>query len=151
MFLEVLISIALISIVFVTLLGVGFTSLNISPSLVKQDKADFLAREEIEAIRAFRDSTASTWNTTGLGSYSAGTAYRMVLGGVPQSWSVASGSETTGGFTRQFTLARVSRDTSGYIVSSGGTDDPDTRKVTVQVTWSGKTRQITTYLTNWQK
>lgn len=149
-FLEVVIAIALISIVFITLLGMGFSSLNISASLQQQNQADALAKEEIEAVRAFRDATATTWDTTGIGSYSTGVAYHALASGNPSSWSLVAGSETIDSFTRQAVFDRVNRDAAGNIVSSG-TDDPDTRKVTVQVAFGSKTHQLVTYLTNWQK
>src|SRR5260221_9584326 len=82
-FLEIIIAIALVSIVFVTLLGVGFSLLNISASLKQASQADALAKEEMEAVRVFRDATASTWSTTGVGSYPTATAYHMVLSGSP--------------------------------------------------------------------
>lgn len=150
-FLEIIIAIALIGIVFTALLGIGFSLLSTSSSLQKQGQADALAKEEIEAVRAFRDSKASTWSSTGLGSYSTGIVYHMSLGGSPTTWSIASGQETTGIFTRQVAFDRVSRDANGNIVLAGGVDDPDTRKVTATVAWGSKTYQIISYLTNWQK
>ncbi|MEK7664500.1 MAG: hypothetical protein AAB340_03655 [Patescibacteria group bacterium] len=150
-FLEIIISIALISIVFITLLGVGFLSLNVSQSLQKSSESDSLIAEEIEAVRAFRDSTASAWSTTGIGSLNTASDYHFVLSGSPPSWSVVTGSEVLGDFTRKVVFDSVQRDANGYIVLSGGTDDPDTRKVTVQVISSSKNYQTITYLTNWQK
>lgn len=150
-FLEIIIAASLISIVFITLLGIGFSSLNVSASLQQESQADALAREEIEALRAFRDFTKSSWETTGIGSYSTGVAYYLVVsGGNPASWSIVPGSETVGIFTRQVVFDRVSRDANGNIAPSG-TDDPDSRKVTVNVSWNDRTYQIITYLTNWQK
>lgn len=149
-FLEIIIAIALVSIVFVTLLGVGFSSLNVSALLQQESQADALAKEEIEAVRAFRDSTALSWGTTGIGSHNTGVDYHLVLGSNPASWSIITGSETVGNFTRKVVFDRVLRDSNGNIASSG-IDDPDTRKVTVQVNFGSKIYEIITYLTNWQK
>lgn len=150
-FLEIIIAIALISIVFISLLGIGFSSLNVSTSLGQESQADFLAKEEIEAVRAFRDSTAGSFDTTGIGSYETNADYHLVLSGSPSSWSIAQGSETIGIFTRKVVFDNVMRDAGGNIVESNGTDDPDTRKVTVMVDFGSKTYQLITYLTNWQK
>jgi hypothetical protein len=38
-------------------------------------------------------------------------------------------------YTRYFYLENVSRDSSGFIVGSGGTDDPSTQRVTVSTSW----------------
>lgn len=150
-FLEIIIAVALIGIVFITLLGIGFSSLNVSTSLQKQSKADVLAKEEIEAVRAFRDSTASTWSSSGLGFYNVNTDYHLILGGSPPAWSISAGTETIGEFTRKVVFGNVMRDGGGNIVESGGTNDPDTRKVTATVTYNNKTHQLTAYFTNWQK
>jgi len=149
-FLEIIIAVALISIVFITLLGVGFSSLNVSSSLQQQSQANALAQEEIEAVRAFRDSTASTWDTTGIGSYNTATDYHLVLSGNPPAWSITADSEVVGQFTRKIVFNNVSRNANGDIVESGGTYDPDTRKITVTVIFGSKTHQLATYLTNWQ-
>lgn len=150
-FLEVIISISLISIVFIALFSVGFSSLNVSQSLQLQSKADALLKEELEALRAFRDSTASTWSANGVGSFTIGSDYHMVYGGSPETWSVVSGSETVGEITRKIVFEQALRDVNGNIVSSGGTNDPDTRKITAEASFGSKTYQIVTYLTNWQK
>lgn len=149
--LEIIIAIALFAIVSVSILGLLLSLINTSAFLQKQNKAEFLIKEYIEAVRVFRDSTANSWSSTGVGSLSTGTPYHLVLSGDPPTWSLASGPETTDGFTKQVVFEKVSRDANGNIVSSGGTDDPDTRKVIVQVSFNSKTYQISTYLTNWQK
>ena len=151
-FLEVIIAVALVSIVFVTLLGIGFLSLNISALLQQESQADSLVKEELEAIRAFRDETVDSWDTTGLGSLDTGVAYHLAKSGDPLAWSVETGSETIGIFTRQVVFDSVLRDSNNNIVESGGTDDPDTKKVTVTVAWlagaATTTTQMSTYITN---
>lgn len=149
--LEIIIAIALFTIVSVSILGLLLSLINTSAFLQKQNKAEFLLKEYMEATRVFRDSTASSWGTTGIGGLSTGAPYHLVLSGTPPTWSFTAGSETTDGFTKQVIFERVSRDANSNIVLSGGTDDPDTRKVTVQVSFGSKSYQISTYLTNWQK
>ena len=57
-------------------------------------------------------------------------------------------------FTRYFYVENVNRDTGGDIVTSGGTEDPTTQKVTVVVQWdtSQGTQEFTffEYMTRWR-
>ncbi len=154
-FLEIVIAVALISIVFTTLLSVAFLSLNISSSIQQTMVADSLAKEEIEALRTFRDGT--TWLTDGLGvvSFTSSNPYRLTLnnGVNPPKWDLTAGTETIGIFTRQVFFDKVSRDLTTKDIESvynASHDDPETRKVTVRITWSGKTYNLVSYLTNWR-
>ncbi|MEK7547137.1 MAG: LamG-like jellyroll fold domain-containing protein [Patescibacteria group bacterium] len=53
-------------------------------------------------------------------------------------------------YTRYFYIDNVGRDGSGAILSSGGTNDPSTKKVTVVYGWaSGPTSSFSTYLTRY--
>lgn len=58
-------------------------------------------------------------------------------------------------FTRYFSITNVSRDGAGNIVSSGGTDDPSTRQVTIFTDWvvQGSTTSsisLVDYVTRWK-
>jgi len=54
-------------------------------------------------------------------------------------------------YTRYFYLDDVGRDVSGNIISSGGTNDPSTKKATVVYGWpAGPTSSFPTYLTRFQ-
>lgn len=115
-------------------------------------------QEGMEAVRASRDSS---WNNVATDG-----AYRLVSNpGASPAWTLASGStETIGKYDRVVQIDAVSRedtDASGTltagdkIVPSGGTlADPDTKRVTVTMSWSQGTRTVTrsiyAYLTNWQ-
>lgn len=148
-FLEILIAITLISIVFITLLGLVFSALNISSSIRKTTEINVLMKEELEAVRSFRDGT--TWSNFSTVNFGIGNPYYFILSG--GQWTRSSGTETIGSFTRNVFFDKVSRDpTTKYIenVYNSSNDDPDTRKVTVNVVWNSKTYQIATYLTNWQ-
>jgi len=149
-FLEILISIAVIGIVFITLLGIGYLVLNLSSSIQKQTQADSLIKEGFESVRNFRDGT--TWATNGLGivNYGTGNPYRLVNSS--GQWTLVAGAETVGIFTRQIVFDKVSRDTGGSIeaVYNSSRNDADTIKVTLTVTWPGKTMQAVSYFTNWK-
>ncbi len=151
-FLEILIATALISVAFVTLLSLGFLSLNISPSIKKATQADSLAKEEVEATRSFRDGT--TWSTNGLGTVLTGSSspYFLVLNN--NQWALQQGTETVGIFTRKVVFDKVSRDPVTNNIEStynASHDDPDTRQITVTISWEDKIYQVVSYLTNWQK
>lgn len=64
-------------------------------------------------------------------------------------------SDTIGIYDRSLLICAVQRDSSGNIVSSGGTNDPLTKKVTAQVSWSTDLRNhslsINEYFTYWKK
>ncbi|MEK7077087.1 MAG: LamG domain-containing protein, partial [Patescibacteria group bacterium] len=69
--------------------------------------------------------------------------------------SEVRGLYQSGAYTRRFYVENVERDLQGDIVSSGGTRDPGTEKVTAVVSWvpqgtSVATLQIEDYLTRWR-
>lgn len=84
-----------------------------------------LAREAEEAIRSIRETGWSAIATNG-------TYYPSVSSGV---WTLVSGSEDINGFRREIVIDDTQRDSSGVIVESGGTVDPSTKFVLVQVSW----------------
>jgi type II secretory pathway pseudopilin PulG len=95
-----------------------------------QDKqrlaATGLIRESREAIRSVRER--------GWANIAAnGTYYPVISNG---QWTLVSGSETVNGFTRSITIADVQRSTLGAIVTTGGTTDPSSKKITYTVGWT---------------
>jgi len=148
-FVEILIAITLITTVFITLLGIGFSSLQISYSIKNSIQADYLAKEELESVRNFRDGiTWSNFKTVNFGSQNP---YYFTLSN--NQWNRNSGTETIGIFTRNVVFDEVSRNpTTKYIedVYNSLNNDPDTIKVTASVMWNSKTYQVITYFTNWQ-
>ena len=137
-FLEVLLAIALGGIVFVTLFGIIFQLLNLSPVLQKTTQADALLRGELEAVRAFRD--ANTWST--FTNVTLGDLYYFSVNN--SQWTRNSGSENVGNVTRSVIFDQD----ASWDASVGSFD---VLKATITVAGEGKTYQIITYLTNWQK
>lgn len=153
--LEAFIAIMVIGISFAFLLDLGALSVKVSTSIQKSTQANFLLREGMEITRSFRDGT--TWATNGLGSVSIGSAnpYYFVLDTSvnPNKWSLTSGTETVGIFTRKVIFEKVSRDPATSHIQSTynpSYDDQNTRKVTVTVSWPEKTMDLITYFTNWK-
>ena len=115
----------------------------------------------LEALKNARDGT--TWNVDdpqnqydGLGKAQTGVPYHLGLSlDVPPRWQLLLGAETIGIFTRAILFENVQRDAESAIVSAGGIDDPNTKKVTVTVSWTAKTKAqevtIVSYLTNWRQ
>ncbi len=149
-FLEIVIAAAIISVALVTFLGMAALALNTSTTVKQIAKIDALAKEEMEAVRSFRDGT--TWATTGLGSVTTGANYYFALSGTPSAWALQSGTENIDGFTRKVVFDKVSRDPSTQNIETtynASNDDPNTKKATVTITWGLKTYTTVAYFTNW--
>lgn len=76
-----------------------------------------------------------------------GTYYPVIVNG---NWTLVSGSQIENGFTTSVVLSDVYRDAAGVIVSSGGSIDPSTKKVDVEVSWNSpmsSSVNSTSYLT----
>lgn len=121
-------------------------SLQLSQDSRKTVQASFLLEEGVEVAKFFRDT--SWQNISGL---TAGTSYYLQFDGT--KWATTSSNVFVDGvFERKLIIDNVARDANDDIVSSGGTDDPDTKKATVSVSWLGRngttTKSISTYVTN---
>jgi hypothetical protein len=109
--------------------------------------ANQYATEGIEAVRSIRNQAYTklvATASTGVFQVPAGTGV----------WTFSGVSNTFGKYTRVITISTVNRDASGNIVASGGSQDPNTMKVTATVSWnitSARTGSVqqSTYLTNW--
>jgi len=147
---EIVIAVALISIAFIALLGIGLLTLNVSNSVNKQTQADFLIKEEFEALRNFRDGTS--WSTNGLGVVNTGIGNPYHLAIVSNKWAIVAEQEVSGSFTKKIIFDKVSRDVNNNIeeIYNASGDDPDTIKVTATVAWSNKILTSIMYLTNWK-
>lgn len=146
---EILIVIAIIAIALSSLLGLIAFSLRISNLTKETAQANNLAQETVEAVRNFRDGTG--WDTDGLGVLATSTAYHPDKSGdVPPKWQLILGEETVDYFARKVIFDEVHRDANDNIVETGGTLDPNTRKITTTISWKDKEVEIIAYLTNWR-
>jgi len=146
---EILVVIAIINIALVSLLSLAVFSLKTSTFIKETNQANFLAQEGIEAVRSFRDGT--NWDAGGLGNLTIGIAYHPEKSGdTPPRWQLIQGEEIVNSFTRKVEFENVQRDGNDNIIDSGGTNDPNTKKVAVTVFWEDKTVELITYLTNWR-
>lgn len=130
---EILIASVIFIFVSLSIATVTSVSLRAVPQSRVGVAGAFLAKEEIEAVRAI---SREDWHT--LGNLTLGTAYYTTTS-VTSSWVVApAGKESVSlndlTYERWFVLSAVYRSTStGDIVASGGFYDPSTFLATVTV------------------
>lgn len=139
---ELLLAVGLAALLIPTLLS-GFMSSRES-RVQQQQRADATAHllEIKSAVRSVREQGWTKISTNGV--------YHPVASG--SAWALAAGTETINGLTRSMDVSDVYRDAAGAIVSSGGTLDPSTKKITMNVTWSVPYSTNTSsvlYLTRW--
>jgi len=146
---EILVVVAIMLTAFTAILGLITISVKTSTLIRETTQANFLAQETAEATRNFR--SGSNWATNGLGFLTIGIAYHPEkTADIPSRWAMVQGEETVGIFSRKIVFENVYRDVNFNIVGSGGTNDPNTKKATVTISWNGKKVEIITYFTNWQ-
>ena len=143
-------------LVVVAVILVGFTAilelfrLNVQSSMQSREnvQAYALLAEALEGTRSVRDGG---WSN--LASLTPGVDYYPVI--VGGAWTLQTiNPGPIDGFSRRVVFIRALRDASSNIVPSGGTIDPDTLLVTAYIELQSrgdtKTKNLTTYLTNWQ-
>jgi len=143
---EVVIGAAIIAGSMIGIMGVFFRLSRVAEENIRLTKASYLLEEGMEAVRIMRDSS---W--ANLASLTPGTDYYFSWTGL--TWATSSTSVLVDGlYERKFNLAEVERGNGGEIVASGGTVDPATKLLTVEVAWSTRgattTRSLAAYLTN---
>ncbi len=110
-------------------------------------QAAFLAEEGLEAVRILRDAG---WDEN-IETQALDVPFYLDFEG--SSWTATTSNIYVDGlFQREVVLSAVNRDSNFDIVESGGNSDPDSRKITVSISWSlgnsTTTKSVSTYLTN---
>lgn len=142
---EIIIAVAIINLAFFSLSQLGVSALRVLREEKRAVEASYLAQETIEAVRNVRDQ-----NWANISGLSMGADYHPVISGSLQSWSLVSGSENINNYNRKIVITNAQRDVNDKIVSSGGTDDPNTKKITATASWGSKKVEISTYVTNFR-
>lgn len=142
---EIIIAVAIINLAFFGLSQLGVLALRLLREEKQTIEAGYLAEEAIEAVRNVRDQG---WNN--ISGLTMDAVYHPEISGLPQKWSLVSGAETINNYTRQIVIKNVQRDAFDKIIESGGTDDPNTKKITVIVSRDGKSIGFSTYITNFR-
>ncbi len=145
---EVVVGAGILSVAGVTLFltyGLYVQRASVAPRPIQ---ASFLLDEGMEIMRLTRDQN---WNSI-LG-LQTGTNYSFLFNASTSAWSLTTTvSPVDSIFYRTVQVANVNRGATKDIVSSGGTLDVGTRKVTVTVAWwnngATTTKQLVGYLTD---
>jgi prepilin-type N-terminal cleavage/methylation domain-containing protein len=143
---EMVVAIAIIVLFLSALVAAFNLYLKIATGNTLGAQAAYLAEEGVESVKVIRDNG---W-TTNIAILSTTTNYYLTFqSGTWKATTTSSMIDTT--FQRTFQLDSVNRDGSSNIAASG-TNDPNTRKVTVTLAWlshgATSTQSISTYLTN---
>ena len=129
MMVEVLVATSIIAVAVLSAMTVTQKSVQVSRQAFHTSQATFLLEEGAEAVRIVRDNG---WAS--ISGLTAGTEYYPTFSG--GTWSLSSALNIVGIFTRTVSVEAVDRDdATSDITSSGGTDDPETKLVTVSVSW----------------
>lgn len=141
---EIIIAISIMSIALFAISEVSVIYLKQSGQNKDSLKALYLAEEGLEAARSARDQSWSG-NITSL---TMGNPYFPVISANKWTLSNINPGLIDNIYTRQVIVTDVSRGAGDNIVTSGGINDPNTKKIVSTVSWGTKSTSLTTYLTN---
>jgi prepilin-type N-terminal cleavage/methylation domain-containing protein len=144
---EILIVLAILGIGFLAIISFLIFSRGISHQTVRSTEATSLAEEGVEAVRRLRDQS---WSGN-IADKAVATNYYLVISGGSWTLSASNPGVINNLYTRTVRFDNVYRDGSNNISSSGNLD-PNTKKLTVRVSWQEGSRNkevvLTTYITN---
>jgi len=139
--LEAVVGTAIILSVFVGLITAYNIALKTSLGIAESIKAIYLLEEGIEAVIVMRDEG---WDDN-IASISPDNPYEFYWDG--NTWTATTTPQVIDGlYVREFVVSPVYRDDNDDI-SSGGTLDDGTKKITVTVSWRSKQKEMATYIT----
>lgn len=145
---EAVVAAAVCTTVLAGAIGAFLITVQNAQSNSAQVQASYLAEEGVEAMRVIRDTS---WSSN-ISSLTSNTTYYLSWNGT--TWvSTTTNKFIDRTFERKVVLSDVNRDNSSKdIVTSGGTTDPNTKKVTVTVSWrngaSTTSKSLSAYLAN---
>ena len=121
---EIIIAIALMAVIAPTIVDGLITTRQGEPQQNQHVSALALLKETQESLRLVREKGWNNISTNG--------TFHPHLSG--NTWTLLSGTETIGDYSRSLVISDVYRDTLGNIGSSG-TVDPSTKKATLNIDW----------------
>lgn len=138
---EVVIAIAVVSTAFFAISQVSILAIRASAERNTKSEALMLSQEGMEAVRSIRDAS---WSTNIAGLNFGSTYYTATSSG---QWILTQTDPglIDGKFTRTVKIENVSRNINDDIVTSGGANDPYTKKVTVTVSWGKSETEDVSY------
>ncbi|MBI2613773.1 MAG: hypothetical protein HYW62_03295 [Candidatus Levybacteria bacterium] len=89
-------------------------------------QAVYLLNETVDAVRSVREK--------GWTSFAVNGTFHPVISG--STWTLATGSANINSFTQRVDIEDVQRASSGAIVTSGGSVDPSSKKVDIEISWT---------------
>jgi type II secretory pathway pseudopilin PulG len=144
---ELLVAIGLFSVMMPLLFAGFIASRDGKPQQKNRVQAALLTQEAVEAVRVVRER--------GWEEFALDGAFHPMVDEIEGTWILSPGIETIGDFSRQIIIEPVLRNDQGDIVLFGGTPDPSSKKVTVEISWNQplvssvvSTLYITRYLDN---
>ena len=131
---EVIIASAIVLLLSTSLIYANIIYFKTSSTNLKTIKAIYLAEEGIEAV----DFLSSDWDNLG----TVDTNYYLIWTG--STWLATTTKNLVDEiYERKFFTEVVKRDLQDDIVLVGGSTDPNTRKLTVEVSWPDTTGMVT--------
>jgi len=152
---EVLVACSIISVSMFALVQTAQKGMQLSIYSLDKSQASLLLEEGAEAIKSIRDND---WTVVAVDG-----SYHLYFNISTKIWVLDASTTSLAGcipsypidsfFDRTITISSVNRDSSNDdIVTSGGTIDPKTKKVTVTVTWSSSggphTKDLSFYISD---
>ncbi len=148
---EIVIVTAIVSVALFAFSQAGALSLRLLRNEKENLEMTLLAQEALEAARAVRDESWGNiaWRTEPPLASPSLPYYPEIVNG---KWTLATTSPgpVDAKYSRFVIFEKASRDSSDRIVSSGGTNDPQTRKVIARAASTGRTIELVSYLTDFQ-
>ena len=145
---EIVIVLAVVGVGFLAIISFLIFSRGVTFQVARSTEATALAEEAIEAVRGMRDEG---W-ASNIAPLTSGATYYPVVAADKWTLSTTNPGPISNLYTRTVVVENVGRDGNDDIVSSGGVNDPNTRKVTATVSWTESTQSkqvvLTTYITN---
>ena len=143
---EVIIAVSILIIIASSAVIGILGSLSTSRLAKEETEAAFFANEAMEAMQSIRNQ--------GFDNLVDGTYGLTDINGF---WELSGTSDTdpSGKYTREVIIETINRDINGDIAPVSGNEDPDSKRITVNVNWDftptrNNTIELVTYLTNWQ-
>lgn len=145
---ETVVGAAIISMVLFGLSQIGQLTFRLTDEANFKIRASYLAEEGLEIVRIKRDSG---WSGN-IAPLILDADYFFTFVGGQWQLGLTPVLPVDNVFARRVRFSAVYRDADDAIIASGGTLDPNAKKVTAEVWWSNRantsTTSISTYLTN---
>ncbi|MCX6731800.1 MAG: type II secretion system protein [Candidatus Parcubacteria bacterium] len=143
--LEVVVGLGILSFIIFGLFLVSQISLRIVNASTRNTQAIFLMEEGVEAVKVLR---GLSWESN-IKLLNNETSYYLNFSN--NTWQSTTTPVFTDGFERKFVSENVYRDANDDI-AAGGNPDPDTKKITIFVSWpetnGTTTKSVSTYIAN---